>query len=57
VWGLAAGAALGNPLNAIEAMGFGGIVLSGDRCNDSFLARQLGVKTDNWWDSSAPGLF
>jgi hypothetical protein len=44
VWGLAAGAALGNPLNAIEAMGFGGIVLSGDRCNDSFLARQLGVK-------------
>jgi hypothetical protein len=55
VWGLAAGAALGNILNAIEAMGFGGIVLSGDHCSDSFLARQLGVKKqNNWWNSSVP---
>jgi hypothetical protein len=30
VWVLAAGAALGNILNAIEAMNFGGIALSGD---------------------------
>lgn len=40
---LAAGAALGNMLNAIDAMGFGGIVLSGDRCSDATLLSELGI--------------
>jgi nitroreductase len=40
---LAAGAALGNFLNALHAMGFGAIVLSGDRCRDLELGRQLGL--------------
>ena len=40
---LAAGAALGAMLDAIHALGFGGIVLSGDRCGDPVLARKLGV--------------
>lgn len=41
---LSAGAALGNLLNAAHAMGFGAIVLSGERCRDGLLARQLGVQ-------------
>jgi len=41
---LAAGAALGNMLNALHAMGFGAIVLSGDRCGDALLASQLGLQ-------------
>lgn len=38
---LAAGAALGNLLNAAQAMGFGAIVLSGDRCFDPMVAAEL----------------
>jgi nitroreductase len=41
---LAAGAALGNLLGAIHALGFGGIVLSGDRCSDAVLTRELGLR-------------
>jgi nitroreductase len=41
---LAAGAALGNLLYAIHALGFGGIVLSGDRCSDTVLMRELGLR-------------
>ena len=41
---LAAGAALGNLLNAAHQLGFGAIVLSGERCFDETLARQLGVQ-------------
>jgi len=40
---LAAGAALGNVLNALDALGFGAIVLSGDRCADPVLKRALGL--------------
>ena len=40
---LAAGAALGNLLNAIDAQGVGGIMLSGARCSDAELVRSLGV--------------
>ncbi len=40
---LAAGAALGNLLNAFHLLGFGAIVLSGDRCGDALLAQQLGL--------------
>ncbi len=41
---LAAGAALGNLLNAAHQLGYGGIVLSGERCFDDALARQLGLQ-------------
>lgn len=41
---LAAGAALGNLLNAAHQLGYGAIVLSGERCYDDVLARQLGVQ-------------
>jgi nitroreductase len=40
---LAAGAALGNLLNAAHLQGFGAIVLSGDRCFDNILQRQIGL--------------
>ncbi|MBS0344346.1 MAG: nitroreductase family protein [Proteobacteria bacterium] len=40
---LSAGAALGNLLLAAHAMGFGAIVLSGDRCKDDILRQALGV--------------
>jgi nitroreductase len=40
---LGAGAALGNILNAAHQLGFGAIVLSGERCFDAILARQLGL--------------
>lgn len=40
---LAAGGALGNLLNAAHQLGYGGIVLSGDRCFDPLLAAQLGL--------------
>lgn len=40
---LAAGAALMNVLNAFDALGFGAIVLSGERCGDVALAAQLGA--------------
>lgn len=38
---LAAGAALGNLMNAAQALGFGAIVLSGDRCFDPQVATEL----------------
>ncbi len=41
---LAAGAALGNLLNAAHQLGFGAIVLSGDRCFDALLCAQLGIR-------------
>ena len=41
---LAAGAALGNLLNAAHALGYGAIVLSGERCFDEILVAQLGVQ-------------
>lgn len=41
---LAAGAALGNLLNAAHALGFGAIVLSGERCHDAALLQHLGVQ-------------
>lgn len=40
---LGAGAALGNILNAAHQLGFGAIVLSGERCFDAVLVRQLGL--------------
>lgn len=41
---LAAGAALGNILNAFDALGFGAIMLSGDRCSDAPLIDSLGLQ-------------
>ena len=41
---LAAGAALGNLLNAAHALGYGAIVLSGERCFDEVLLQCLGVQ-------------
>ncbi|CAN5386865.1 nitroreductase [soil metagenome] len=41
---LAAGAALGNMLNALDALGFGAIMLSGDRCSDAPLLESLGLQ-------------
>ena len=41
---LSAGAALGNILSAAHQLGYGAIVLSGERCFDETLARQLGVQ-------------
>ncbi|HEY9066642.1 MAG TPA: nitroreductase [Burkholderiaceae bacterium] len=43
---LAAGAALGNLLNAAHQLGYGAIVLSGERCFDETLAAALGVTGD-----------
>jgi len=43
---LAAGAALGNFLNGAHLLGYGAMVLSGERCNDVPLQRALGVKPD-----------
>lgn len=40
---LAAGAALGNLLNAAHELGYGAIVLSGDRCFDPEVAAELGL--------------
>jgi nitroreductase len=45
---LAAGAALGNALNAIHQLGFGAMMLSGERCFDSLLAAELGLKVDEF---------
>ena len=41
---LAAGAALGNFLNAAHQLGFGAIVLSGERCFDPALHSALGLR-------------
>jgi nitroreductase len=43
---LGAGAALGNLLNVAHALGYGAIVLSGERCFDEELLRRLGVQPD-----------
>lgn len=40
---LAAGAALGNLLNAAHAQGYGAIMLSGDRCFDAEICADLGL--------------
>lgn len=41
---LTAGAALGNLLHAAHQLGFGAIVLSGERCYDALLCAQLGLQ-------------
>jgi nitroreductase len=41
---LSAGAALGNMLNAAHQLGFGAIVLSGERCFDPQLSAELGLQ-------------
>lgn len=41
---LSAGAALGNLLSAAHQLGYGAIVLSGERCFDETLARQVGAQ-------------
>jgi len=43
---LAAGAALGNLLNAAHLLGYGAIMLSGERCFDALLLSELGVAND-----------
>ncbi len=43
---LSAGAALGNLLNAAHQLGYGAIVLSGERCFDPELTAALGVKDE-----------
>ncbi len=45
---LAAGAALANLLNAAHALGFGAGILSGERCFDAELLRELGLGPDEW---------
>lgn len=45
---LAAGAALGNLLNAAHQLGFGAIVLSGERCFDPVLGAELGIGPDEF---------
>lgn len=45
---LSAGAALGNMLNAAHQLGFGAIVLSGERCFDPILAKDLGIHSDEF---------
>ncbi|HEX6704870.1 MAG TPA: nitroreductase [Albitalea sp.] len=43
---LSAGAALGNMLMAAHLLGFGAIMLSGERCQDAALQKALGVRSD-----------
>jgi nitroreductase len=43
---LSAGAALGNMLSAAHLLGFGAIMLSGERCQDDHLRRALGLQSD-----------
>jgi nitroreductase len=51
---LAAGSALGNLLNAAHQLGFGAIMLSGERCFDVLLCSELGSSPPSIWpDSSA----
>ncbi|HZT56376.1 MAG TPA: nitroreductase [Burkholderiaceae bacterium] len=45
---LAAGAALCNLLNAAHQLGFGAIMLSGERCHDRTLRSQLGVLAEEF---------
>lgn len=42
---LSCGAALGNLLNAAHQLGYGAIMLSGERCFDAELVRQIGTAT------------
>jgi nitroreductase len=46
--------ALGNLLNAAHQLGFGAIMLSGERCFDALLCAELGLDPQSLWlDSSA----
>lgn len=45
---LAAGSALGNLLNAAHQLGFGAIMLSGERCFDVLLCSELGVESTEY---------
>ncbi|MEG0557792.1 MAG: nitroreductase [Comamonas sp.] len=45
---LAAGAALGNFMNAAHQLGFGAISLSGERCFDRMLSAQLGLTSSEY---------
>jgi nitroreductase len=45
---LCAGAALGNILNAAHQMGYGAIMLSGERCFDPIFTRTLGLLEDEF---------
>ncbi len=45
---LSAGAALGNLLNAAHQLGFGAIVLSGERCFDPILSHELGLASEEF---------
>ena len=45
---LAGGAALGNLLNAAHLLGYGAIVLSGERCFDAVLLAELGVARNEY---------
>ena len=45
---LGAGAALGNFLNAAHQLGYGAIVLSGERCHDVELLEELGIGDDEF---------
>ncbi|MDP9095177.1 MAG: nitroreductase [Pseudomonadota bacterium] len=45
---LAAGAALGNLLNAAYQLGYGASIHSGERCFDGKLVEQLGLKPEEW---------
>jgi nitroreductase len=45
---LSAGAALGNILSAAHVLGFGAMILSGERCHDELLRSTIGVKADEF---------
>jgi nitroreductase len=45
---LGAGAALGNLLNAAHLLGFGAIMLSGERCFDAALANRIGIGAEEF---------
>jgi nitroreductase len=45
---LSAGAALGNILSAAHLLGFGAMILSGERCQDELLRVAIGVKADEF---------
>jgi len=45
---LAAGSALGNLLNAAHQLGFGAIMLSGERCFDVLLCAELGIESTEY---------
>lgn len=45
---LAAGAAIGNLMNAAHQLGFGAIMLSGERCYDPILCTALGIQSSEY---------